>query len=110
KCTTNEIAKDLYAKDCCGRDLLRVRPSKTVVGRVTDKNVAGNSIVVPGNVHSSVKWRSWVIVSPARFGVDKAAVNAAMSPAIGIPGCAGLIVTEARIAARVRRLRGPCDG
>ena len=61
-------------------------------------------------VHAPIEWRTQIIVCPARVRVATLAVNAAVSPAIGVPWRDGLIVADAVSAARIRPHSKPRAG
>src|SRR5436190_169286 len=76
-------------------------PSGAPISRMNGENVRVGSIeVVPRNVKSPKKRRSWVVIGPARLAVGRALVESAeMSPAIRVFGSQCPIAAEALTAA-----------
>ncbi len=75
------VARDLVAGDLDvaegGVGQLSLGPGDTVVSREADEDIKAAIEVVPGNVHSAVKLRVWVVLRVARLSIVCAAgVNA----------------------------------
>lgn len=87
---------DIADKRRAAGDLPRVGPSKTIVGGIAnEERTTAHMEVVPGNVHSPIKWRGGIAIGPARFAVVLVViVNAKMSPAIRAPRRGGLVSAE----------------
>src|SRR5262249_29896384 len=92
---------DIADKRRAAGDLLRVGPSKTIVGGIAnEERTTAHMEVVPGNVYSPIKWRGGIAIGPARFAVVLVViVNAIMSPAIRAPRRGGLVSAETLAAA-----------
>ncbi len=94
-----QVACDLHVTDEGARrsNLYRSVPRETVIAGERDGE--GTS-VAPGNIHSPIKGRGRIVVSPTRFAiVAPAIVNAKMGPASSIRGSGGFIPAEALTAA-----------
>src|SRR5581483_3485024 len=98
-----QVARDLHVTNKCSAvdHCCRATPcGAAIIGVDAHESALADVKVVPGNVQTPKKRRSWIVVGPTRLAISRALVESAeMGPAIRVFRCRRLIPAQALAAA-----------